>query len=134
ARFGPDWLFHNNGDGTYAKVTNTSVGLVNDTRDSYGAMWGDYDNDGRLDLFVSVKTDSGVNQTNFLYHNQGNGTFARIVSGNIAINNEYSVACAWGDYDNDGYLDLFVVNGKYHPATNSLYHNNGDGTFTKMTS
>ncbi|MBI3848752.1 MAG: VCBS repeat-containing protein [Verrucomicrobia bacterium] len=134
ARFGPDWLFHNNADGTFAKMTNTAVGLVQDTRESYGAMWGDYDNDGRPDLFVAVKDDNGINQTNFLYYNQGNGTFTRIVAGSIATNNEYSVACAWSDYDNDGYLDLFVVNGKYHVATNSLYHNNGDGTFTKMTS
>ena len=134
ARFGSDWLFHNDGDGGYTKMTNTTVGLVNDTRDSYGATWGDYDNDGRPDLFVAVKTDSGLNQTNFLYHNQGHGMFTRVHSGSIATDNEYSVACAWGDYDNDGFLDLFVVNGKYHVATNSLYHNNGDGTFTKMTS
>src|ERR1017187_3881489 len=133
ARFGPDWLFHNNGDGTFAQMTNAVVGLVQDNRDSYETMWADYDNDGRPDLFVAVKDDNGINQTNFLYHNQGNGTFARVTTGSIGTDNEYSGGCAWGDYDNDGYPDLFVVNGKYSVATNSLYHNNQDGTFTKKT-
>jgi hypothetical protein len=135
ARWGPDWLFHNNGDGTFAQMTNQAVGLGTVFKESYGAMWGDYDNDGHPDLFVAVKDDSGVNQTNLLYHNQGDGTFARVMTaGTICADNEYSLTGVWGDYDNDGFLDLFVPNGRYYVATNSLYHNNGDGTFTKATS
>jgi hypothetical protein len=132
-RFGQDWLFHNNGDATYARMTNANVGLGTIYKESYGAAWADYDSDGWPDLFDSVKDDSGIHQTNFLYRNQGNGTFVRAAAGRITTDNEYTVACAWGDYDNDGFLDLFAVNGKYSVATNSLYHNNGNGTFTKVT-
>src|ERR1044071_8753672 len=140
ARYGPDWLFHSNGDGTFTKMTNTVVGILQDDRDSYGAMWGDYDNDGRPDLFVAVKDDSGLNQTNLLYHNNLNGGFTRTAGGQISAGNEESIACDWADYDNDGYLDLLVVqrgqplNGKYSASLNALYHNNGNGTFTTMTS
>ena len=133
ARYGPDWIFHNNGDGTFMQVSNTAAGILQDDRDSYNAMWADYDNDGWPDLFVTVKTDTGWNGTNFFYHNQGSGAFKRVVQGSIATDDEYSIGCAWGDYDNDGYLDLFVANGLNNAWTNSLYHNNGDGTFTKMT-
>lgn len=134
AKYGKDWLYHNNGDDTFTQITNSAVGLVEDNQDSYAAMWGDYDNDGYPDLFVSVKSDSGLNQANFLYHNQRNGTFARATNGSIATDSEHSVGCFWLDYDNDGFLDLFAVNGGAVSGTNSLYHNNGDGSFTKATS
>jgi uncharacterized repeat protein (TIGR03803 family) len=134
ARYGPDWIFHNKGDGTFVQVSNNTDGILQDDRDSYNAMWSDYDNDGWPDLFVAVNTDNDLNQTNFLYRNQENGTFTRVIKGSITTDNEYSIGCAWGDYDNDGCPDLFVCNGLNHHGINSLYHNNGDGTFTKMTS
>ena len=78
---------------------------------------------------------------NFLYRNNGDGTFTKIASGDIVADRFGSVYGAWGDYDNDGFLDLFVSHSSirsvdyYAPtAKNSLYHNNGDGTFTKITS
>jgi hypothetical protein len=133
ARYGWDWLLHNNGDGSFTRLTD-NTGIPPDNQDSYGLMWGDYDGDGWPDLFVTVKNDYQTNQSNFLYRNNRNGTFTKIVSGSIVTDNEYSISCAWVDYANDGSLDLFVVNGLGVSATNSLYHNNGDGTFTKKTS
>ncbi|HEY3853348.1 MAG TPA: choice-of-anchor tandem repeat GloVer-containing protein [Verrucomicrobiae bacterium] len=134
ARYDEDWLFHNNGDGFFKQIVNTNIGIVQDDRDSYNAMWSDYDNDGWPDLFVSVKSANDNNQTNFLYHNQQNASFMRFLQGPVATDNQYSIGCVWADYDNDGYPDLFVANGLNNPGVNSLYHNNGDGTFAKMTS
>jgi hypothetical protein len=118
-----NFLFHNNGDGTFAKITSGNI--VNDGGASYGCAWGDYDNDGHLDLFVP-----NLNQNNFLYHNNGDGTFTRINSGRIVSDGGASQGCAWGDYDNDGFLDLFVAN---RNQKNFLYHNDGNGTFAAIT-
>src|SRR5439155_143910 len=109
----------------FTAITNGPV--VKDGGDSTGCAWGDYDNDGFLDLFVS--NEQG--QNNFLFHNNGDGSFAKIISGNIVNDGGASYGCTWGDYDNDGFLDLFVANLN---ENNFLYHNNGDGTFTKVTS
>jgi hypothetical protein len=92
----------------------------------WGGLPGDYDNDGFPDLFVA----NGGDLNNFLYHNNGDGTFTKITTGNIVNDRGYSVGAAWADYDNDGYLDLFVGN---RLGNNFLYHNNGNGTFTKIT-
>lgn len=133
-------LYHNNGDGNFTRITSGS--MVNDLVDrSASCAWGDYDNDGFLDLFVANR--NGPN--NFLYHNNGDGTFTRITNG-IIVNDPAnsppgcdcgSYGCAWGDYDNDGFLDLFVTNegppDLVPTVVNFLYHNNGDGTFTKFT-
>jgi hypothetical protein len=118
-----NFLFHNNGDGTFTKVTSGSI--VNQGGASYGCAWGDYDNDGFLDLFVA-----NLNQNNFLYHNNGDGRFTEIISGRVVSDGGASQGCAWGDYDNDGFLDLFVAN---RNQRNFLYHNDGDGTFTAIT-
>jgi len=119
-----DFLFHNNGDGTFSRITTGSV--VTSGGNSTGCAWGDYDNDGFLDLFVANN-----NENNFLYHNNRDGTFTRITSGRIVTDGGSSLGAAWGDYDNDGFLDLFVANAN---QKNFLYHNNGDGTFTRITS
>jgi hypothetical protein len=123
----PNSLFRNNGDGTFSKITTgpiagTSAGAV-------GGSWGDYDNDGYLDLFV-VNSDPEGN--NFLYHNEGNGNFASVTAGAIVNDGGSSLCASWGDYDRDGYLDLFVARGG--GQNNLLYHNNGNGTFTKVNS
>ena len=119
-------LFHNDGAAGFSKLTAAQVGtLVHEGGDSRGAAWGDYDNDGHLDLFVSH------GPKNLLYHNNGDGTFTKITTGDIVNDTTpfKSHGCAWVDYDNDGYLDLFVV----QPGDNNfLYHNNGDGTFTRI--
>jgi hypothetical protein len=77
---------------------------------------------------------NGFGLQNFLYHNNGDGTFTRVTTGDVATDTGTNfVACAWGDYDNDGYLDLFVTEEGPSLLANHLYHNNGDGTFTKVT-
>jgi choice-of-anchor A domain-containing protein/uncharacterized repeat protein (TIGR01451 family) len=118
-------LYHNNGDGTFEEVTSSP--LVTDAAFSVSPAWGDYDNDGDQDLFVANTT----NQKNFLYRNDGNGQFTKITSGAIVNDETQSVGASWGDYDNDGDLDLFVANSG--GQNNLLYQNNGDGTFTKIT-
>src|SRR6266498_2726985 len=110
---GNDLLYRNNGDGSFTKITSGPVGQSGGS--SRGCAWGDYDNDGLLDLFVA--NEQG--QNNFLFHNNGDGTFARIASGSIVNDGGASHGCAWGDYDNDGYLDLFVANLNQN---NFLYH------------
>jgi len=131
ARNSHNFLYRNNGDGTFSAITNSI--LVTDRGSSLGCVWGDYDNDGHLDLFVCGGTGSDITilQPNRLYHNNGDGTFTRVSTGSIATDLANSCACAWGDYDNDGFLDLFV--GNLRGQKNFLYHNNGDGTFTRIT-
>ena len=127
-RQGANFLYRNQGDGTFVKVTSGSI--VNDAGHSIGCTWGDYDNDGFLDLFVS---NGGIAfpTNNFLYHNNGDGTFAKVTTGAIVTDVGNFISCAWGDYDNDGFLDLFVT--RQLGQGNVLYHNNGDGTFARVT-
>ena len=148
-------LFHNNGDGTFTDVT-AKAGLAG-VGYSMGAAAGDYDNDGFVDLYVT-----GVNR-NQLFHNNGDGTFSDVtekagVTGTVpGIGKAWAVAAGWFDYNNDGLLDLLVVNylnydlktasacsvGKlptycspndFQGTPNILYRNNGDGTFTDVSS
>jgi hypothetical protein len=130
----PNRLYHNNGDGTFTRMTSASLGgIITDLGVCKNAAWGDYDNDGYLDLFVS----NGAGN-NFLYHNNGGTNFARVM--NMAVATEVGhnfVSGAWGDYDNDGYLDLFVTDEGLPSVSptvvNSLYHNEGGTNFTKVT-
>jgi hypothetical protein len=121
----PNAAYRNNGDGTFAKIAGDPV--VQEGGNSTGCSWGDYDNDLYLDLFVA----NGGGQNNFLYHNNGNGTFTKIDTGAIVEEGGASSSGAWGDYDDDGYVDLFVANGS--GQNNFLYRNNGNGSFTKIT-
>lgn len=147
-------LFHNNGDGTFTDVTEKS-GLAGTGYDT-GVTVGDYDNDGFEDLFVA-----GVHR-NTLYHNNGDGTFTDVTekAGLAQLDREYgplwSVGAAWVDVNNDGLLDLFVVNylrwdvnkepdcryeGKpeychpkfYKELPNQLFLNKGNGTFEDIS-
>ena len=103
-----DFLYRNNGDGTFTKTTSGLI--VNDGGDSVSANWGDYDNDGDLDLFVSNGGGLASAKSNFLYQNNGDGTFTKIVTGSIVTDGLLTITSAWGDYDNDGWLDLFAGN------------------------
>jgi hypothetical protein len=148
-------LYHNNHDGTFTDVT-VKAGLA--LRGwCMGAAVGDYDNDGWDDLYITCLTDS------FLYKNNGDGTF-RDVTAQAGVGNlgRWGTSAAFGDYDRDGFLDLYVANYvdldlnnlpkfgstpfcKYRGIAVScgprglagsrdrLYHNNGDGTFTDVT-
>ena len=126
---GLNFLYRNNGDGTFTRVTTNIIATDLWSGGSSTAAWGDYDNDGLPDLFVTDQ--AGVR--NQLYHNNGYGSFTRINSGPELVPSSGGAfnGCAWGDYDNDGYLDLFVSGGN---EKNALFHNNGDGTFTQILS
>lgn len=120
---GRNQLFHNNGNGSFTKITMGEI--ATDLAGSYSGSWGDYDNDGDLDLFVA-----NMSSVNFLYRNDGN-ILTRVKEGGIVADKGAFQSGSWGDYDNDGYLDLFVAN---DGQKNFLYHNNRDGTFSKITS
>ncbi len=92
-----------------------------------GGAWIDYDNDGWLDLFVT-----GTFSNNSLYHNNGDGTFTKITNDPLVNEDFDSKGCTWGDYDNDGFTDVFVANSDNN-TPNSLFKNNGDGSFSKIT-
>jgi hypothetical protein len=152
-------LLHNNHDGTFTDVTD-KAGLANE-RWGFGVAVGDYDNDGWPDIYVS---NFGKNR---LYHNNHDGTFTDMAEKAGVALGGWSTGATWGDYDHDGRLDLFVpgyvkfdvnhqpiagTNGvpagfcKYRgedvmcgprglPGENDhLFHNNGDGTFTDVSS
>lgn len=121
-------ILYENNAGTLEAVAVTTISLA--PAASIGAAWADYDNDGFPDLFVANGGTTAGPQNNYLYRNSGNGTFAKVTTGQIVTDRESSDGCAWGDYDADGFLDLFVAN--VSGENNSLYHNNGDGTFTKV--
>ena len=127
---GNNFLYRNEGNGAFTTITTAPVGTDGGSSvNSVGCAWGDYNNDGFLDLFVSNGGDV-TPSVNFLYQNTGTGTFTRATSGAIATDLGYADGCAWGDYDNDGFLDVFVCR---YIGNNSLYRNNGDGTFSKIT-
>ncbi|MBI2073966.1 MAG: CRTAC1 family protein [Gemmatimonadetes bacterium] len=144
-------LYRNNGDGTFTNVTDQAgvgyrgVGM--------GAEWGDYDNDGWPDLFVTSYGE------NVLYHNERDGTFSdRTKSSGLGGIPGFWAGVAWGDFDRDGFLDLYVTGyvryshpadlmgstlydaenpasinpNSFEPARNLLYRNNGDGRFTEV--
>ncbi|MDE3104707.1 MAG: CRTAC1 family protein [Acidobacteriota bacterium] len=151
-------LFHNNHDGTFTDVT-AKAGVAND-RWGFGAVVGDYDNDGWPDLYV---TNYGKNR---LYHNNHDGTFTDVAeAAGVALGN-WSTGATWGDYDGDGRLDLFVPGYVHYDLSQQpgqgganvafsfcqfrgvkvmcgprglkgepdhLFHNNGDGTFTDVS-
>ena len=126
-----DRLYHNNGDGTFADVTDAAGRL--DAREFYGlgVVWGDYDNDGDLDLYVA--NDSNPS---YLYQNQGDGTFRDVaLEAGVAYSEDgreqASMGVDWGDYDNDGHLDLYRTNFSFD--SNTLFRNNGNGSFTDVT-
>lgn len=106
----------------------TTNGLSQVGINSWSAAWGDYDNDGYDDLFVP---ENDIKKPNQLYHNNGDGTFTQITTGDIVSDLSSSVMGKWGDYDNDGYLDLLVTSNLL--PENLLYHNERDGTFSKVT-
>jgi hypothetical protein len=125
-----DTLFRNNGDGTFTDVTK-SAGIYNTTGKGLGVVWGDYNNDGVPDIYVANDSTE-----NFFYHNNGDGTFEEVgfmvgvaLSENGAAEN--GMGTAFGDWNNDGWLDLTVTN--YAQQTNTLYHNDADGFFTDAT-
>ncbi len=132
---GPNILYRNKGDGTFAiSFLAASISLIN--TQSSGAVFADYDNDGYPDLYVLRR-----NRPNVLFHNEQGKAFTD-VSVQAGVDNPLDGKTAsWGDYDNDGFLDLYVANWSCYPDCgrptegdiDALYHNNGNGTFTDVT-
>ena len=119
----PNLLYRATGNGQFAEVA-AQAGIAH-TGTTNVSAWGDFDNDGHLDLYLGNR-----DEPNILYHNNGDGTFTGI-SENAGVNSAYRTRAAlWGDVDRDGFVDLYVAN---ITAPNFLYHNNGDGTFTDIT-
>ncbi|MCZ7636633.1 MAG: VCBS repeat-containing protein [Verrucomicrobia bacterium] len=116
-------LYRNDGGGRFSLVASGPV--VSDGGYSTSAAWGDYDNDGDLDLFIPNRAGP-----DFLYRNLGDGSFARVTGDPFASDTGEANGCAWADFDNDGDLDLFVAN--YQASRSLLYRNDGGGRFTKM--
>ncbi len=128
-------FFRNNGDGTFSDRTE-AAGLLGETG-GLNIIHADYDNDGRPDVFVlrGGWMKLGGRYPNSLLHNEGDGTFEDVTEQAGVLSFHPTQAGAWGDYDNDGRLDLFVGNestaGDSHPS--ELYHNEGNGTFTNRS-
>jgi enediyne biosynthesis protein E4 len=147
---GSNHLFHNLGNGRFADVT-AKAGVASPGF-SASAVWFDYDNDGKLDLFVthyiewSIEKDQYCSldnknksyctpqtykgESSHLYHNKGNGVFEDVTkSAGLADPTSKALGVALLDYDNDGWMDLFVSN---DTEPNKLYHNNHNGTFADV--
>ncbi|MCB0726294.1 MAG: VCBS repeat-containing protein [Ignavibacteriae bacterium] len=131
-----NFLYRNDGAGVFTKITNTP--LTSNGGESWSSSWGDYDNDGDLDVVVS----NYGNQKNFLYRNDGNFTFTKITDGPVANESGYNAVTGWGDYDNDGDLDLFISQAYVPPGftqklVNKLFKNmlieTGSASFVKVT-
>ena len=155
--FGQNRLYHNRGDGAFEDVTRAAGLLTTRTRWGTGCAFLDYDRDGRLDLFVANYIDldlataptpgSGLCRykgiqvacgppgltggRNALYHNGGNGTFEDVSdkTGITRASGTYGLGVSTLDFDNDGWVDLYVANDSNPSA---LYRNNHDGTFTDI--
>lgn len=124
-------LLRNLGDGRFADVLATSG--IDPGGDQHGTGWTDYDNDGRLDLFVSLGAwrGEGRTKTNRLYHGEGDGKFRDVVQAAGVVDPlGRSRAVAWLDYDRDGWLDLVIAN---FATPNRLYRNRHDGTFEDVS-
>ncbi len=120
----PNSLLRNNGDGTFVDVT--FMANLNSRAPTQTGSWADYDNDGDLDLYVGNETTQSVPIYSQLYRNNSDGTFTDVAKGAGVLNNRFSKAVIWGDYDSDGWPDLYVSN---LGQPNRLYHNEGNGTF-----
>lgn len=125
------WLFRNDGGGTFVEITDTS-GLPSIAIPYWGSSWGDYNNDGILDVFISVR-DADQIHGNLLYQGNGDGTFTNVtVSSGISSEGYITFCSSFFDYDNDGDQDIYTANDKC-TTPNTLYRNNGDGTFTDVS-
>lgn len=113
-------LFINEGGGNFTAISTGDI--VTDGGCSFGSAFADYDNDGDLDLFVCNAFCTG--EENFFYRNE-NGTFQRITDEPMAMDQGWTFGCAWGDINNDGYLDLALANCKDENQNNALYQNQG---------
>lgn len=123
---GNDGLFRNEGQFNFTKITSDTVS--NCGGNSFSSAWSDIDNDGDLDLFVTNSFGTTTLWPNFLFLNNGNGSFTRVGNTAPATDLDWSYGCAFGDYDNDGFEDLAVATCRYNSVDRPdlLYHNDGN--------
>ena len=107
--YGTDHLFINKGNGTFREVTEKATGW--DTKKGMNVDVADYDNDGWLDVYVTNITDEYMKECNMLWHNNGDGTFTDVSKETGTCETGWGWAAKFADLDNDGWQDLFVVNG-----------------------
>lgn len=124
-------LFNNTGNLIFEEVTEAS-GIETSNVFTNGASWADVNNDGCLDLYLSNHTGTESGIPNLFYQSNCDGTFTE-VSEEIGLFNRLAPSFCSGffDYNNDGWLDLYVANDRF--SANFLYKNNGDGTFTDVS-
>ena len=125
-------IFRNNRNNTFTEQTSISLPNLNDA----SGAWGDYDNDGYLDILLTgFPTDGSDAPVSKIYHNNQDNTFTDQTT--ISLAGVWESAVAWGDYDNDGYLDIILTGSSNNlggePIT-KIYHNNGNNTFTEQSS
>jgi len=138
----PSVLYRNRGDGTFEDAT-VAAGLYREGKSSAGAAWGDYDNDGDLDLYVNNRgglNDVAVSELFRNNLNEGYATFTEVANDAGVANPGFGYTVVWFDCDHDGWLDLYVENltglddiNEGNNTPDALYHNNGDGTFLDIT-
>ena len=130
--------FRNNGSGSFAadfSLIMAASTVPSDNSGNYGSVWTDYDNDGDIDLYIS-KCKLGVDdptdgrRLNLLFQNDGNNHYTDVAAQANIQPFAQSWASDFGDIDNDGDLDCFIIN---HDINNVLFRNNGNGTFTDYT-
>jgi hypothetical protein len=107
--YGTDRIFFNNGDGTFREGTEKSIGF--DTKKGMNADIADYDNDGWLDIYVTNITDEYMKECNMMWHNNHDGTFTDVSRETGTCDTLWGWGAKFGDFDNDGWQDLFVANG-----------------------
>ena len=107
--FGTDRYFVNAGDGKFLDKTESAIGI--DTKKGMNVDWGDFDNDGLLDVYVTNITDEYMREGNFLWRNSGDGSFTDVSRETGTHDTGWGWCGRFFDYDNDGWLDLYVVNG-----------------------
>jgi enediyne biosynthesis protein E4 len=122
-----NYLFRNDNLASFTEVAY-SVGIT-DSTSTLTIASADYDNDGDLDIFCGTQTTLN-SKTNFLYQNVGSSGFSDVTAASGLIVMGFSWNADWGDFDNDGDLDIYVGNSN---AANNLFRNNGDGTFTDVS-
>ena len=109
ADFGTDHFFRNNGDGTFSDITEKAIGI--DSKKGMNVDWGDFDGDGLFDIYVTNITDDYMREGNFLWKNNGNLSFTDVSRELEVHDTGWGWAAKFFDHDNDGWQDIYVVNG-----------------------
>jgi len=120
-------IFRNNGDNSFTEQTGISLTGVYQS----SVAWGDYDNDGDLDILLTGHSITEGGRVSKIYRNNGDNSFTE--QAGISLTGISLSSVAWGDYDNDGDLDILLTGNTGSSLVSKIYHNNGDNSFTEQT-